>query len=52
MFKKAQSHSSILINQHSTLNTNTILENERKQLRKSRSFDKMELKKSKEIKRN
>ena len=52
MFKKAQSHSSILNNQHSTLNTNKTLENESKNLRKSRSVDKMELKKSKQILRN
>ncbi|CAO1413296.1 unnamed protein product [Diamesa hyperborea] len=48
MFKKAQSHSNILIN-HQTLNTNTT---HVKKLRKSRSLEKMELKKSKQNKRN
>lgn len=52
LFKKAQSQSSILVNQHSTSNTKTTHENERKKLKKSRSVDKMELKKSKQIIRN
>ena len=52
MFKKAQSHSNIPSNHSSTLNTNTTHNNERKKLRKSRSLEKMELKKSKQIKRN
>lgn len=52
MFKKAQSHSNILITHPSSLNTNTTLDTERKKFRKSCSLEKMELKKSKQTKRN